>query len=108
MTLETTLQQFQDSLPGTDAFVTVKKATRELIDTDPAHAAAYFLLYGFARSYVLLYEDQAVTMDFAEAAKQELLGYMQGIARTLHGESAALLAEMNRIVSAYQGGKKTF
>lgn len=67
MTLETTLQQFQDSLPGTDAFVTVKNATRELIDTDPAHAAAYFLLYGFARSYVLLYEDQAVTMDFARS-----------------------------------------
>ncbi|WP_420998138.1 hypothetical protein ACKI2N_033745 [Cupriavidus sp. 30B13] len=108
MTLETTLQQFQDSLPGTDAFVAVKNATRDLIDTDPAHAAAYFLLYGFARSYVLLYEDQAVTMDFAEAAKQELLGYMQGIAGALRAGDAALLAEMNRVVSAYQGGKKTF
>ncbi|MGO4332055.1 hypothetical protein AB4Z48_33130 [Cupriavidus sp. 2TAF22] len=108
MTLETTLQQFQDSLPGTDAFVAVKNATRDLIDTDPAHAAAYFLLYGFARSYVLLYEDQAVTMEFAEAAKQELLGYMQGIARALHGDVAAQVAELNRVVSTYQRGKKTF
>lgn len=30
---------------------------------------------------------------------------MQGIARSLHGEPAALVAEMNRIVSAYQGGR---
>lgn len=40
--------------------------------------------------------------------KVELPGHMQGIARTLHSEPAALVAEMNRIVSACQGGRKTF
>jgi hypothetical protein len=100
--------QFEASAPGTDAFLGVKEQMRSLIASDPAHAAAYFLVQGFARSYVILHDDEDITVEFALAAKTQLLKYMRQIEAAIpHGEKS-LLEAMNRIVVDYDASREPF
>ncbi|CAG2151803.1 hypothetical protein LMG31506_04503 [Cupriavidus yeoncheonensis] len=99
--------EFAHSVPGTDAFLEVKRKSLALMSTDPDNAAAYFLIYGFARSYVILHDDEGITTDVATAAQTQLLGYMQAIAQVL-GKGGVLLEAMNRIVLDYDGRRQLF
>ena len=78
MIFQSILTQFQTLSSGTDAFKQLKQVCEQSIPlaTDSSEQTALFLIYGFAKNYVLLYEDQAVTSEFAQAAKQQLLDYM--------------------------------
>src|SRR5258708_5012096 len=89
---------FEESAPGTDAFLAVKEEMRSLIASDPSCAAAYFLVYGFARSYVILHDDEDISIEFARSAKAQLLKYMREIEAAIPGEEKSLLEAMNRIV----------
>lgn len=100
---------FAESIPGTDAFERIKNQTRALIDQDPPNACAYYLIYGFARSYVLLYEDQAVSPDFADGAKAQLLSYLRRIEESLVADDPNdMLATLSGIVSHYVNSKRVF
>ena len=50
MDFKTITTEFAQAVPGTDAFLKVKQQSLALINSDPRNAAAYFLIYGFARS----------------------------------------------------------
>ncbi|GAA4339119.1 hypothetical protein GCM10023144_36990 [Pigmentiphaga soli] len=103
------IQRFAAQNPGTDSFLKVKEGTLALISSDAEHAGPYFLIYGFARSYVLLYEDQAIEPAFAEAAKKQLLQYMTRLEDAFRSGSAAeILAAMNWIVIDYGHSGKIF
>ncbi|AGW92941.1 hypothetical protein N234_23220 [Ralstonia pickettii DTP0602] len=108
MTFSTVTEQFNASVPGTDAFLRVKESMPTLMKSDPSHAAAYFLVYGFARSYVILHDDEGITMEVAEMAKNQLLGYMRAVEQALPGGAEALLAAMNEIVVHYDANKQLF
>jgi hypothetical protein len=96
------------SVPGTDAFLAVKHGTHALIAEDPGRAAAWFLIYGFARNYVILHDDEPITPEFAEAAKNQLLGYMRTLESAMaHGEGS-LLHAMNDVVQHYVQSNKPF
>ncbi|WP_427307226.1 hypothetical protein [Cupriavidus sp. H39] len=108
MDFKTVTEQFANSVPGTDAFLTVKQQSQALISADPRHAAAYFLIYGFARSYVILHDDEGITTEVANAAQAQLLGYMRAIEQSLDGGDPALVAAMNQIVLDYDGRRQLF
>jgi len=98
---------FARSVPGTDAFLKVKQQLLALMTSNSANAAAYFLIYGFARSYVILHDDEGVTTDAANAAQQQLLSYMEALVPAL-GDSEALLNAMNWVVLDYDGRRQLF
>ncbi|MBX6318589.1 hypothetical protein [Pigmentiphaga sp.] len=103
------IQRFAAQAPGTDSFLKVKEGSLALITSDSEHAAAYFLIYGFARSYVLLYEDQPIEPAFAETAKTQLLSYMNRLDEAFKtGTAEALVAAMNWIVLDYGRSGKIF
>lgn len=99
--------QFEANAPGTDAFLAVKDQMRALIASDSARAAAYFLVYGFARSYVILHDDEDITVEFALTAKTRLLKYMREIEVALN-EEKSLLDAMNKIVVDYDLSRQPF
>ncbi len=103
------IQRFADQAPGTDNFLKVKEGAQALISSDSEHASAYFLIYGFARSYVLLYEDQGIDPAFAETAKTQLLDYMNRLnAAFKTGAATDLISTLNWIVLDYGRSGKIF
>ncbi len=107
MDFKTITAEFAQTVPGTDAFLKVKQESLELMNSDSANAAAYFLIYGFARSYVILHDDEGITTEIANAAQAQLLGYMKALEPNL-GDGQALLEAMNQIVLDYYGRRQLF
>ncbi|MDQ0142068.1 hypothetical protein [Cupriavidus necator] len=107
MDFKTLTAEFAQTVPGTDAFLKVKQQSLALMNSDPGNAAAYFLIYGFARSYVILHDDEGITTEVANAAQAQLLGYMRALESEL-GQGQALLEAMNRIVLDYDGRRQLF
>jgi hypothetical protein len=94
-------EAFAESVGGTDDYVIVKKEMRALFASDPSHASAYFLVYGFARSYVILHDDEGIDPAYAKTTKAQLLQYMRQIEAAISTGQEALIDAMNRIVLHY-------
>ncbi|WP_250621782.1 hypothetical protein, partial [Acinetobacter pittii] len=79
MNFQTILLSFKNQSTGTDAFKDLKNACEQSLkeSQDTKEKAAVYLIYGFARSYVILYEDEAVTTEFAHTSKTQLIAYME-------------------------------
>lgn len=109
MTFSQAVNQFANGLPGTDAYSALKQSMLALISQDPLASSAYFLIAGFARTYVMLYEDQEIKPEFAKQSQQTLLGYLEIINKALQsGDKAKLLDAMNEVVNDYHKGSKIF
>lgn len=67
------------------------------------------MIYGFAKNYVLLYEDQAVTAEFSTAAKTQLLNYMQQLNDALQTQNKALILDsLNHVTQHYMLSSRVF
>lgn len=109
MTFKSAVDCFANSLPGTDSYVALRHNMQNLIQSDPSSAAAYFLIRGFAKTYVLLYEDQEISPEFADDSKTLMLDYLHRINSALEsGDKGILLKAMNEIVINYEQSKKIF
>lgn len=109
MTFFDAVAVFAKSLPGTDAYVKLRQAMQQLIKDDVKHAAVYFLVFGFARTYVMLYEDQEVAPTFAEDNHNILISYLMVLQDALkQNDSAAIYDAMNLVVNEYENSKKVF
>lgn len=102
-------QEFQEFVPCIDAYKNVKNGMKELIKDEPEYASAYFIIFGFARSYILLYEDQAVSDEISRKAKDELLEYMKLLDEKIkNGSNSDVLIAMNKITHDYWLGDRIF
>jgi hypothetical protein len=109
MSLTNVLQEFSACPPGTDAYKEVKARCLALAKTDPANAAAYFLVFGFARSYVLLFEEEAVPPELADRAKKQLVRYLEILASGIaDGTADAKLSSLNAVVLDYLQSERIF
>ncbi|MES2026567.1 MAG: hypothetical protein V4448_13530 [Pseudomonadota bacterium] len=108
MNLTEIVSQFETREAGTDSYVELRAQCLSLIDNDANNAAAYFLIANFARSYVILYEEEAVTIDVARKAKTLMLDYLRQIAAAQSGNAEARLSAVNAIVIDYLRGEKIF
>ncbi|MGQ7819158.1 hypothetical protein ACUTAH_26360 [Metapseudomonas furukawaii] len=70
------VQRFAAALPGTESFKQAKANCEAIIKDEPFQSCAAFLIAGFCRTYVLIYEDQALEADFARRNHRQLLEYM--------------------------------
>lgn len=109
MSFKSAVDRFANSLPGTDAYVALRQDMQALIRSETSAAAAYFLISGFAKTYVMLYEDQEVSPEFAEIGQKLMLNYLNKInaALEMHNKES-LLAAMNEIIADYEQSKKIF
>lgn len=109
MAFSEVVKTFASSLPGTDTYVKLRKAMQQLIQEDPNNASVYFLIFGFARTYVMLYEDQEVSPQFAEDNQKLMLSYLNILEDALkQSDSASLYQALNRVVNEYENSKKVF
>ncbi|GAA5114619.1 hypothetical protein GCM10023211_24370 [Orbus sasakiae] len=109
MTFSEVVTTFASSLPGTDTYVKLRHAMQKLIQDDPSNASVYFLIFGFARTYVMLYEDQEVSPQFAEDNQKLMLSYLNILEGALkQGDASSLYSALNRVVNEYENSKKVF
>lgn len=109
MTFSEVTKTFATSLPGTDSYVKLRKAMRTLIQEDPQNASVYFLIFGFARTYVMLYEDQEVSPQFAEDNQRLMLSYLNILDEALKKQDAkSIYQALNKVVNEYENSKKVF
>ncbi|WP_392558963.1 hypothetical protein [Orbus mooreae] len=109
MAFSAVVSKFASSLPGTDTYVKLRQAMQQLIQEDPANSAVYFLIFGFARTYVMLYEDQEVSPQFAEDNQKLMLSYLHILEDALKkADAASLYSALNRVVNEYENSKKVF
>ncbi|OCG23906.1 hypothetical protein A9G11_04550 [Gilliamella sp. wkB108] len=109
MTFSEVTKTFATSLPGTDTYVKLRKAMQTLIQEDPKNAAVYFLVFGFARTYVMLYEDQEISPQFAEDNQKVMLSYLNILDEALNKQDAeSIYQALNKVVNEYENSKKVF
>jgi hypothetical protein len=109
MSLKNVLQTFRSHSPGTDAYKEVKASCLNLARTDADNATAYFLVFGFARSYVLLFEEEAVPPDLAHRAQDQLAKYMELLCEGIvAGTAEARLSSLNAVVLDYLQSDRIF
>ena len=106
MSFSSVVHEFRNALPGTDAFKRVRVQCEQIIRTVPEQAALCFVIGEFCRAYVLFYEDQEVSPEFAQQVQAQLLGYMDSLEAALsNGDSCTLSGALNEVVVAYAGSR---
>ena len=85
------MQQFATALPGTESFKRANAHCEVIIQDEPFQSCAAFLIAGFCRSYVLIYEDQALEVEFARRNHRDLLLYMEKLDRALATQDHAVV-----------------
>ena len=106
MNFSTAVQEFRQALPGTDAFKRVRVQCEQIIRNVPEHATMCFVIGEFCRAYVLFYEDQEVSPEFAHRVKAQLLGYMDCLEIALTSvDERAMIAALNQVVADYAGSR---
>lgn len=111
MTFSAILEQFQNLPFGTDAFKQLKINCESQIAHSESdfEKTAIFMIYGFAKNYVLLYEDQAITAEFASKAKSQLLEYMHQFNTALRTNSSQKILETyNQVTNHYMHSSRIF
>jgi hypothetical protein len=111
MNFQTILSSFKNQTTGTDAFKSLKIACEQSLKESPnlSEKAATYLIYGFARSYVILYEDEAVTSEFAQTSKQTLINYMHCLNEALLAQDdRAILNALNQVSHDYMNSSRIF
>lgn len=106
MNLNQIIEQFSNSQSSIDAFAQVKQECMELIESDPQRASIYYVIWGFCRSFVLLYEEEEMTVEFTDASKTQLLDYMQRLELAINTGSE--FDALNSVVSDYIQSQRIF
>ncbi|MGK9155851.1 hypothetical protein [Acinetobacter radioresistens] len=111
MTFQSILENFKAASNGTDAFKQLKVLCQQSISNvnNNLDSSALFLIYGFAKNYVLLYEDQEVNPEFAKKAKNQLISYMSELNTALITQDSHLvLKALNNVAEQYFRSSKIF
>lgn len=102
------IEAFEKGESGTDSFKSLYKSLLKLMQTDPSHAAACYIIASAAHNYVLRYEDQAIDVQVADAAKAVLTELCQRYAATIDRPAEERIAALNSIARDYEWGVANF
>jgi hypothetical protein len=109
MSFNEVVRAFSERIACTDAYGDLKSRCLQLSKTDPDNASAYFLVAGFARSYVLLHDEEAVPAELAQRAHEQLVRYLGMVASAIaDGSASARLSALNAIVLDYLQSDRVF
>ena len=102
MNFQDAADRFGNSGAGTDDFKRLYKDMFELMSRDTANAGLYFVIGTAAHSYVAQYEDQGVSSEFSDRAKEILVGFNNKIAQALTADASTRLAVLGEVAAEYQ------
>ncbi|MGE8405690.1 MAG: hypothetical protein ACN6QH_01435 [Pseudomonas sp.] len=103
------VKQFSAALPGTESFKQAEAHCEAIIREQPLQACAAFLISGFCRNYVLLYEEEALELDFARRNQRQMLDYMQRLDLALSSHDPAVVyAALNEVVLLHAASDRIF
>ena len=102
MNFQDIAQRFEVAESGTDSFKILYKDAFALMTEDPAHAAFYYVIGSAAHAYVITYEDQGVSPEFADRAKAVLVRFNASIVAALKAPAAEGLRILGEVASEYQ------
>lgn len=102
MTFGDAVEKFECSESGTDSFKFLHRALLKLMQTDPANAAAYYILGTAAHNYVSRYEDQGVDPATADAAKASLLDLCKRFIAVADAASQEKFSVLSSIANDYE------
>ena len=102
MTFDDQAGRFAAAESGTDSFKLLYKAAFGLMTEQPAHAAFFFVIGVAAHSYVLQYDDQGVSPEFADKAKAVMVGFNEKIAKALSSAPDVAVKLLGEVSSDYQ------
>ena len=102
MNFQNAAERFGNSGAGTDDFKRLYKDMFELMSRDTTNAGLYFVIGTAAHSYVAQYEDQGVSSEFSDRAKEILVGFIQKIGQALAADAGTRLAILGEVAAEYQ------
>lgn len=102
MDFQNAADRFGNSGAGTDDFKRLYKDMCELMSRDTANAGLYFVIGTAAHAYVAQYEDQGVSSEFSDRAKEILVGFNRKISQALAADAATRLAILGEVAAEYQ------
>jgi hypothetical protein len=108
MTFDDEANRFETAESGTDSFKLLYKAAFNLMTQDPAHAAFYFVIGVAAHGYVMQYEDQGVSPEFADKAKATVVDFNKKISQALAAPPDVGLRLLGEVTSDYQFNVREF
>lgn len=109
MTFDDLVLNFHDMTACTDAFDMLRKGCLDLTRSEPHHAIAYYLIAGFARTYVILFDEEATDLGLANKAKEQIEDYLRRIQSVLtHQSGEMLVSSLNSIVLDYLESDRIF
>ncbi|GBU09950.1 hypothetical protein AwWohl_10880 [Gammaproteobacteria bacterium] len=100
--------EFKESAPGTDSFKRLYKSCFEIMLLDPSNASLYFVIGIASQAYVVRYEDQAISNEFAEKSKKTLDIFIDKILIALKSDNEQKILILNEITSHYQLNNNDF
>jgi hypothetical protein len=95
-------ERFAQSSSGTDAFKVFYKDAFGLMRSDPDNAGLYFVVGIAAQAFVRKYEDQGISVDFADQAQATLKGFNAKLIRALQAEPAERLRLLGEVAIDYE------
>ncbi|MES2511324.1 MAG: hypothetical protein V4625_15450 [Pseudomonadota bacterium] len=102
MNFQESAARFEAAESGTDSFKLLYKDAFRLMKEDASNAAFYFVVGVAAHGYVVQYEDQGVSPEFADKAKATLVGFNSKIATALALPPDAGLRLLGEVTADYQ------
>lgn len=108
MTFEVIARTFADGESGTDQFKVFYKAAFDLMKVDPRNAAMYFVVGVAARAYVQKYEDQDLSSEFAERAKDRIVSFNSRLLDALQKGPESQWETLSAIASEYEWDVQEF
>ena len=109
MTFNDLVSNFHATPACTDAFDSLHKGCLDLTRNEPHNAIAYYLIAGFARTYVILFDEEATDPQTAKKAKEQIEDYLRRIQSALANQSPEMLtSSLNSIVLDYLQSDRIF
>lgn len=102
MNFDESAGRFERAESGTDSFKLLYKDAFRLMKEDASNAAFYFVIGVAAHGYVVQYEDQGVTPESADKAKDILVGFNRKISEALRSAPDVGLSLLGEVTADYQ------
>ncbi len=108
MNFQDAAEEFSRAESGTDSFKVLHKKVLQQMKIDPVNAGSYFVIGVAAHAYVLRYEDQGVTPEFADRSKATLVDFNTKIVRALASDAITRLRLQGEVAFDYEWNTPDF
>ena len=96
------VRRFQQAPSATDSFKFLHSGAFELMKSDPENAALLFIVGTIAKAFVRRYEDQELTPQFVDEAKQFMVSVIVRVVDAMASTPAERLRVAGEVATEYE------